>query len=51
MVEYRSITPWIMFLMARLLEDIVYPKSKLAQQRHRWDLLLGIIVQVRQSWL
>ena len=32
MVLYQSILPWMMFVSARILKDIVYPKSKLAQQ-------------------
>ena len=50
MVEYQSITPWVMFVNARLHRDIVYPMSKIAQQIHR-DGLLDIIFQVRHSWL
>ena len=37
MVEYLSITPWMMVTSARLLKDHVYAKSKLAQQMHGWD--------------
>ena len=51
LVEYQSTTPWMMFVSARLQKDNVYSKSKLAQQMHRWDGLLDIIVQSRQSWL
>ena len=48
-VEYQSIRPWMMFVSARLLKDIVYPKSKRAQQMHCWDWFLDIIVQLGQS--
>ena len=50
MVEYRSITPWMMFTSARLLKDRVYAKSKLAQQMHRWDGLFEIIIQLQRFW-
>ena len=32
MVDYQFITPEMMIVVARLLKDTVYPKSKLAQQ-------------------
>lgn len=50
MVEYRSITPWMMFTSARLLKDRVYAKSKLAQQMHRWDGLFEIIIRLQRFW-
>ena len=46
MVLYQSILPWMMFVSARILKDIVYPKSKLAQQMRRWDGLLDIIIHI-----
>ena len=50
MVEYRSITPWMMFTSARLLKDHVYAKSEIAQHMHRWDGLFEIMIQLQRFW-